>query len=165
MQVKFKAIEDCASRELVRLKFHDETRWALVAQRASEYLPIVTFRADGAAHCINVMGSMDNVKTAFNEPVLSYGTAYEIAPNEAGPFTFTRDASHIADGDLVRHGENGELSFACEFTERKAKCYYDVLTGRVRAAPGGVLAVYGGWTLSLVEEKKVPVVVIERRQK
>ncbi len=160
---EFKNLDDCHPRDLVRLKVGERVAWALIGSPGNEYRPVVILNQDGSAEGHNVVGSMEMLKSAFSAPALCYGQSYTIEPNHAGSCDLTADAESAELGSLIlaRTGTFIKSNFA----GRQGAAYYDLASGKLTGTPGGPLAVFGEWDLTLHADGHEPAVVHSRSPK
>jgi hypothetical protein len=163
MAIEFKQLDECNPRDLVRLKAGERAGWALVGSPGSEYRPILILNQDGSAECHNVVGSMEILKPGFEAPALCYGQNYIIEPNHAGTCDLSSNAEPAELGSLILT-RNG-MSIKGSFVGRQAAAYYDLASGKLTAAPGGPIAVFGNWTLSLLADGHAPNLLYTREPK
>lgn len=159
----FKQLDDCNPRDLVRLKVGERVAWGLIGAPGNEYRPVVILNQDGSAECHNVVGTMEILKRDFEAPALFYGQSYEIEPNHAGSCDLPPNAESAELGSLI-FARTGTF-IKCSFVGRQDAAYYDLASGKLTGAPGGPIAVFGEWNLSLLSDGRESSVVYARPPK
>jgi hypothetical protein len=159
-------LEDCEPHDLIRINWSGRTEWAIVGARNAQMFLICVLSGANAPFLLDAAGFV-GVKQEFEYPVLSYGRAYALKPDQAGPCDVNSGPLFGVHGTMIQSDLSSEsrLFLCCTFAERSAgKAYYNIGSGHTSVEPGGMKASYGRWALRLdkaITETEEPVAVVQ----
>jgi hypothetical protein len=106
LEPEFKFLEQCRPVELIRLNMEERTEWALVGRPGNALFPVLMLSGEDAPRCFNAAADAGgNLKVHFlRVSALSYGHAYALLPNLAGPCNVHDGRLFSANGALIITG-------------------------------------------------------------
>ena len=170
LEPEFKFLETCQPLELLRINLGEQTEWGLTGRAGNGLFPVLVLSGEDAPRCFNAAEDPGgNLKIHFlRAPTLSYGHAYTLVPDLAGPCDVYEGPLFSAHGALVVTGpisvgsqghplSNARKLLRVKFANRPY-VHFDLLTGALRGAPEGNQdrAAFGRWVLLLNHEANDP---------